>query len=480
MGINERNINLEITIDNRVIKSIIDYTEIKNCDQYCFSILKDGIRIEQTNWTNERTYNYELDESGIYQVYGYIRRNAHNYLKKSFPISFHNQNDIKKYSNFLTENPEGNILNNRLEYKKSEYPNQDFCLVSSKGNKNFNDKLTSFASEYKFNYFEMGKIQNWDNIVLADEVFTNENKKYIFSGVSMVNENYISGYDKALYIYSDQIYGNLGMFSLIEIIKDHGIRVSNDFFNFAPLFYFKNENINIISNRYHLLLLVMKALGFKGELDQDKVIVNITNDSVVMHQSISHDMDIIGCKQLKSSYDFVLNDRDWELVKNEYGNILNYQYGATDKEQNDLIEKICEDIIKQLKTLINDERFQNIIVDLSGGLDSRLIYAALTNINADKDKIKISARDVGGDLPIALQINNIYQYNYDDVPIEKEFIPLKMANMLNRSFFMGQYFSHSFINNKISQQAIRCVGAMGEAIYRKMFTRQLKSNEYSC
>ena len=58
------------------------------------------------------------------------------------------------------------------------------------------------------------------------------------------------------------------------------------------------------------------------------------------------------------------------------------------------------DIVDQIGTLIDNPHFKNIIVDLSGGVDSRIVYAALTNIENCRDKAYIYTKDVGGDLPV--------------------------------------------------------------------------------
>ena len=57
----------------------------------------------------------------------------------------------------------------------------------------------------------------------------------------------------------------------------------------------------------------------------------------------------------------------------------------------------------QIESLFNNKGIGKIIVDLSGGLDSRMIYAAFTNFKIASRQNYDKFKDVGNDLSIALK-----------------------------------------------------------------------------
>lgn len=472
----EIDFNVDIKLNRNCIEGKIICDEIKEGDLFLFYLIKDGHKIYQTEWNSSKNFNYELRESGIYYLYGYIKRNKVNYLKKSFSMAFYNTKDINNFKKFCNADVPITEINNKLTYKKSEYPNQDFGLISYKYNFDINKIiLRDFIAENNFQCLENSNSDHkYPFMVFADNIIDSNDKKYIFSGTTMINNKYVDGYKELDDKLVSKIYGNIGTFSLIEINNDY-IQISNDFFNFSPIFYYEDENISIVSNRYHLLLVLMNLIGIKGEIDVEKVILNISNDNFMMQQNISHKMDIKGCRQVYNSKDCIIKNGILYFCDNEYADILRRPYCINENQYNYLIKEGINDIITQLEVLVSDERFRNVIVDLSGGLDSRIVYSALTNMEHNKN-VKIFAKDQGGDLPIALQINNIYGYEYDDVPNDIKILSLKDADMIERSFFIGQYYSHNLLNAYTYSKAIRCVGAMGEAIYRTVYSRLINSS----
>lgn len=467
-------LSCSISLSNNILEGQIKGTDLDDTDMVVFYLIKNSKVIEKTQWSKESTIEYSLKESGVYRLEGFVRKaNGRICTTKSLTCSYYNVSDREEYYNFSNTLIAGNELNAKLEYRNSTYPNQDFCLISA--NQDLSQySFDKFASNVGLNYFEnVLNIDEWNTSVITQNVLQYQNCKYIFSGVTMINNSYIEGIEDLNEDILDKIHGNMGMFSYVEI-DNKSIRISNDFFNFAPIFYYKTESMCIVSNRYHLILLCIKFLGIHGTIDVDKAILNLSNDSLVMNQNLSHRMDIMEISQLQNCYDIIFSSK-WEFITNEYFSSLEKPYSVDESQQEELLSQGAKDIVDQIRTLIDNPHFKNIIVDLSGGVDSRIVYAALTNIENCRDKAYIYTKDVGGDLPIALRINNLYQYNWDNVKTEIEVVPLKEASIMDRSFFMGQYYSHALLSSGMCSDSVRCSGAVGEASYRTVFSRALHS-----
>lgn len=453
-------------------------------DKFCFYLLKDGKLEDKNNnqgYIKENEYKHKISDSGIYMLHGFLKRNDNIEIIFSLPKSFYTQDDKNEYRRFLEKDLNKTEINEKLSFYPIKYPNQDFLICSYKQNvKNILDELTKIKEKYNLGETnKLNKIGEWNNIIISRFLDKRGEESYCLSGVAMVEKKYINGYSEAAELPCNiyqKIRDSYGMYTMAEI-KNKKIRITNDFFNFQPLYYYMTNNIVLISNRYHLLLIALNQLDCHVEINYDKAILNLAfnESSVLMIQNYSHDMDVMGCKQLNNGYDLVLDKNGWKFEKNQFGIILEKGYGVTEELSQELIEKGSKEVLEQVSSLINDDRFDYIVSDLSGGLDTRIIYAAITNVKDAYNRIRINAEDVGNDLPVALRINGIYNYNFvDGIEKEVEYISIKEADVIARSNRLGTYYAHGIIPAYVHTNSIRLVGALGECSFRRGFSTSMQ------
>lgn len=480
----EKQISIKVLfeiVNNKAIGKIITDSKTEN-DKYAFYLVKDGILLKKTDFSDCTECCFDVSETGMYYIRGYLKRDNNIISRKSKVKGYFNTAFQKSFEKFLLQTKEKTSLNTPLEFCKTAYPNQDFILISYKDNSKVDLKqnnIYELANNINLLYDNsLPKIGEYKNTIISEYIDSFNESRYCFSGITIIDDKYIHGYkDLAKSQKYDELDNAFGLFSFIKI-ENNKIKIMNDFFNFQPIYYYMDEDTVIFSNRYHLLLESMNAIGIVGDFNLDKFIVNLSNYSILMHQTVSKELDIIGCRQLDNRFDAVLTEKGWQFEENEYGEILDKPYGVTNEEFNHLISEGCKEIVNQLEVLINDESSDNVIIDLSGGLDSRLVYSALTNIKNGKDRVKIRSIESGNDLPIALTINSIYRYDYDDISVLRKPISLCEADNMCRSIFLGTYYSYNNITSLNYHNGIRCIGACGETVYRPYNSMKVNSNKF--
>ncbi|WGV19203.1 hypothetical protein QIY50_17535 [Pseudomonas putida] len=140
-----------------------------------------------------------------------------------------------------------------------------------------------------------------------------------------------------------------------------------------------------------------------------------------------------------------------------------------------LLERARKEIILNLDLVAQNPKFEKIIVDVSGGMDSRLVFSAVTNLPEHRDRIVINSQDTRGapdELNVALAINSKYGYKYDET-IETIYMPPPKTLYENiSSYYLGTYYSFNYSNLKTERPGtIRITGFGGEIVARPYFAR---------
>lgn len=476
---------VSLIIENNSAKCSIDLDNYNGDEWFAFYLIKQGKGVvDKISWQKSNSYSFELKESGTYIANGFLKKKESRETLFSFPKEYITEEDMCKYNEFLNNEHNSAASKEKLNFVKAKYPNQDFVLFSYRwGGKNdgysterITEKITRLLGDTADVHTKKSDNNGWNVILIGHFIDSmRDGGKAVFSGITMIEDNYVFGYDDMMANGKyEKLENNIGMFSA-TIMKESNVRVFNDFFNFQSVFYFMDENLGIFSNRYHLLLKVLNSIDKKCELNTDLAILSLSNDSHVYINRISNKMDMFGCNQLNHRYTAVLTEEGWKFEENEYGKLLNEPYGFTSEYYNELLNRGSQEIIRQMDSLIKDEKLKNVVVDLSGGLDSRAVYAACTNIANDKakEKIRINSKNAGGDLYVALTINNLYNYLWDDTSENKITLSYDEADAIGRSFFMGTFYGHGLMTERTENESVNCTGAGGDGICRMLDCRGL-------
>lgn len=453
--------------------------EFRKTDRFYCYLLKDGKIIETSEWSNQTEFEWTVKESGIYCAQGYVLRNGRKNIRKSATVGYWTEESYKEYQEFMQQEETLDSENEPLPFYEAKEPYCDFAVLTSDVN-NIEQQLNlnSFG-----NRFQMLKhnIDTKQTIVITNGIVHEAGKKKIlFSGEGMIETQYVSGMEAAKLLkipgQAEQFFGAIGTFTMLELEPER-IRVSTDYFGFGRLFYLITERNSIISNRYHLLLKLMDQLEIVRELYIEKIKVLLSTVSIqFLQQNMTREMNIRGIKQLLPESCL---EREAGETWEEKSSPLRQDMLAVPIfhrcEYKKKLKQAANDILQNLKTILSNPEIENAVVDVTGGLDSRVVYAALTQLPEYREKLRTYTKDTPfcKDLEIALMLNSMYQFPWDALPELWEEQEEKQIRQQFRSIYIGTYYSYRRVRNfRKAKHQIRFTGGGGDFIARPYYSRK--------
>lgn len=320
----------------------------------------------------------------------------------------------------------------------------------------------------------VGRDHSGRDFILAGRAFHRHTRDLLIGSQDAINNG----------IQASDIRGDAGEFYLIEI-GDSSITVSADYFGVQSLFYYEHAETQIIASSYHLLLLILSRLGIDLEIDIEKSLDMLTEENVFGSGSA---IEMQYCHLNAIDQSFHLTDSGLtvktDAVKHSY---LFDELDEFDRDvYSDLIFQARDEIVENISMIFNYPGFDEVIVDLSGGLDSRVIYAACTVLPQEivRKKIRINTQfgpspnaKKGGDLEFAALVNSIYNYplwgGYSDTQSHYRDISNKRdgrlfdVNKISRLFGTHKNFNHVVpkYSDYYATNVTRLSGFIGE-VYR--------------
>lgn len=373
--------------------------------------------VVETKYMDSTKYQFSVNESGYYYVKCFVKYKETKYIKDSDTVLYINNEIRNEFENLINNKLETkNTVNESIDYFKVPRPHNDFCLISSKQQV---ENLNDFNKRCKNNGFETKKLStehwNTENILVYDasELQDGFNNNFIFSGYAWYNNNFVFGQSTIDQKTSpSMLYDCVGNFSLLNV-ESNQIKITTDYFGYSKVFYYKDNDLLIVSNRYHLLLVVLNYLNIRCELDEEIVLVTFASNVTLLRQTFTDNLTVKNTFMLNLCNEIVINEYGWEFIKRPINSVLNSSEEFDSEYYSSLLNEGKNDIINNIQAISNSKLFKDIFVDLSGGKDSRVNYAALTNIPNSKEIFTIwSYEHEPGDLEIAIGINNIFNFDY--------------------------------------------------------------------
>ena len=219
---------------------------------------------------------------------------------------------------------------------------------------------------------------------------------YIYAGKAF-SENYglvIGSNDIGrLGLNVNELKENCGEYHLVTL-DDDGIQVRGDWFGYQPLFHYNANWGGAVSTSYHLMLLVLKVIGEELRVDIPHAL-EILKEKWTFTSALSVELENCRCNR---TYEYFVISNAGITVRttSAYEDLhLDGPYSASIYEQ--CIHQAKEDILGHVKMVFEHPAFDSVVVDLSGGLDTRLVYAACSVLpdSLIRPKIRISTRGSG-------------------------------------------------------------------------------------
>jgi hypothetical protein len=244
---------------------------------YLYYYEKNGATKEilvKQNYIPKKYFSFKLKKSGYYFVKLFAEDVTGRVSVDSNTVLFINDDTIREFEetikgSCITEN----TITDAIDYQKFPTPSNDYCVIHSKSAIN-TTKLESWLSENTF------LIEKIDNKVLRNNYIISStkgvqlginsglnNSKYVYTGYAFANNKLYFGQQSMPENFDiSEVYYSTGAFNLVNI-TEHSIRFTNDYLGLSKYFYYIDNEISVICNKYHMLLLVLNKLGVKLKLD---------------------------------------------------------------------------------------------------------------------------------------------------------------------------------------------------------------------
>ena len=444
------------------LTAVVDHPGSKAADRCCFYLFHDGALVERTPWGEAVELERPVEESGVYMVQAYLKRGDFLASRKSVPVSYHTWAEREAFDRFLNEANEVDV-SAPLPFYAAKPPFCDVCLVTRADGRQGELKVLPQVARLRGKAGQTSIYSNGRPMALSD------GSSLLLSGSVVI--------DNKLRVGMKELPRELTRAALEEqtgqytcaVWRGEALRLSTDFFSFKHWYYYQDESGFVASNSYHLMLLALRELGIPLSLDTQKACVTLAGNVHTLSQNFTRYMDVAGVFQLAPEQRLALHDGAWSVERSQLGEVFSHTAPYHEEDYQALLDQAAGELVDNCRRILSDSHYEDVSVDLTGGLDSRIVYSAMTNLPESAGRIKISTRDTPGsqDLPIALSINQLYAYPYDDFPTESYTLSPKAMDEMHRSFYLGVFYSYAPISSaRPENKRVSVTGGLGDAITR--------------
>lgn len=370
-------------------------------------------------------------------------------------------------------------MQKKLELYPLRPPFQDFALVITNTKANKKKILEKLPKNFCCAQSSLSSKKAY--IFSSNELVEKNNLKIAFSGFCKYNDDILIG-SKEIHNADkpEELAEAIGNFAFL-VKKENDFIIGKDYFSTNNIYYYNTPELTVVSNEYHFLLMVLAEFKVDLKIDDDVAIANLCFcKSQLFEQHLSTKMEVKGVKQLPIENYILIKDGKFELRDTSLSDLLNKEFDIKDYES--LLRQAAKEITDNIELVYNSKKFKNVLVDVTGGTDSRVVFAGVTNIDDKENKTQIHTADDKrtNDIKIAIPLNNLYKYKYDDFPESMNFEEAENGQKILRSLNMGTYYCITFFRGRRDADSIvRLTGNGGEALLRPYYTRYLLHDEIS-
>lgn len=435
----------------------------------------------------------EEDFSSLADVSFSPFKTGHYYLKVILKDAFQSFDTLSIF--FITDKDRANVKSeisnaksdaDELPYFSALSPQNDF-LVTVSSDKEISSNVELLLKKHPFNSLHREEL-SFGNIkaeVFFREPFKKNNldESFLFSGYCWLEDRFVYGQSQIKKPDVSLFHNTpLGMYTLLHSTTKKAV-VKSDYYSFCKLFYFEGGGIKVVANNYHLLVLFLKNSGVKLEVDFSVIYSQFCSNVTLFLQSFNNKMPIKGTYMLDTWEEVCIDSSGLNIERKDIYHSFSaphvsapHDFEEGKARYDKLVSEAAKEIEKNISLVASSEFYKNISVDLSGGRDSRVNYAALTRLtNREKFTVKSNIHEPD-DLQVAISVNNFYKVPYDCDGEEIEYPGMRGLVLKKRSFNMGYrylwYIPQAL--NKKPDDKIRISGESFEAFSTRYYSNVLK------
>ncbi len=381
---------------------------------YTFVLFLDGKKVHEKRWHKENIYDFMTYGNGIYFCQVEIR-----HITKSGTNEFRRTKTVELWGDLYKK-----ILDDKLNsiiprcydinFVPRKTPYDDFCFVSSTGEIDELDKSLHKIHNIGGTGFDLfttvTPIKYKENYIIMSGCCVTDKGKFIYGQKDIQKYN----------VENKELVDAVGSYSCAII--NNIIYIYNDYHGSCKLYYFYDENRKniVVSNRIHLVYIALSKLDISVGINVEKLLAvlsckyhditanNFINEGMINNLFFTCTGEGI-C--LKKDEIRIIHTNVYDILSDNKKDFFYF----TKKDYVSLIRKGKQEILRNIQAISKSEDFDNIVVDVSGGMDSRVVFCGLTNINTKKNiMLRINKSQFEKDHVVALTISDFYDYNFYD------------------------------------------------------------------
>ncbi len=360
-----------------------------------------------------------------------------------------------------------------IPYEKLTYPKQDILVVTDFSGDiyEFERKLSDLSKRINLKITKLNK----KCIVLSNDILCNGDRIIAFSGIGRTKSRLVYGQREIENVnMSNQLSEQIGNFCMIHG-DENQIICETDYFGTEKLYYFFENGVTLISNRVHIIISAMKQLGINRNPNMNKIYTYLSHSSMV-RQNFCQPMSVKGLIALRSDsrikIEFEKNKLNVEKTKLYYE--LSCELPFDEKEYNILVKQAAEEIKDNIRIVLEHPEFETYVVDVTGGLDSRVVYCAISNFPEYRDKFVAHTvkTSVLNDFYCALKLISKYRIPFEKMKFKNEVITYEDEQLRAISIGMGATAEHTKLSQMLPYYKT-CIlpGAYGDYLGKPLYMR---------
>lgn len=479
------------SVDGDVLSGVVVDPSVELTDaSFAFYLIKDGEVVWRSRYSSSDRIFCRLEHAGTYELKAFVKNDDFKNSYKSAPVdyvetpkrsTFGAQFSSKGFDEFIAEDV--NRLPS-LPFAPLEYPHQDFVILSTIHGEvaDIRNTLQTGFAEGTLHYSGWAT-SNGDVLHVASrqKVSQRQDESYLFSGMTRTRERFIFGMDDLAETPLEDVVDQVGDSVLVHF-NDHGVRVSSDYFGIGQVYYYSKDGVICVANRYQLLLLVLKSMDIELKINSRKAVGNLSALSQPFMQNFTREMEVNDCFSLTVGEVLEISDGCLHITKSDITAVLESDQSLSEDDYSALVQDSKEEIIDNLKVVLKHPRFKAVRVDVTGGMDARMVFAALSQLPEYRNKVHIHTADMQGspeDLQISLALTELYDFKYDEISRTSRAVGLWDTFLGLLSLDLGTYYGRKPVSavSKLDD-TIRVNGFYGEICARPYYARSLFDKNY--
>lgn len=389
-------------VDNGEIVVSYENEDAGKSNEYSFMISRYGKYLTTIKQQNS-TMKYKPAEDGVYK----IEVSSDKYIG-TVCVSFFRKNTDEMYNNFLNADIETD--HEPTKFFPYKYPFNNFCVIV---NANISD--LKFAKQHDLKILN-AEIEGTEVKIVTSSEFTDVTSgRLILSGSLNIGDRFVYGQEDIekqdkIESYIDKVGG----YSCI-LWQNGKLTCATDYFGLDSLYYCQDGDKFFISNRYHMLLKILKEVGVKLNISEEYarnslfVLNNFLND-----YPFNYECFIENIKVLPIGNKFEITSAGVAIKDTEITKIFNAPI-ISDEEYKELLFKAKEEILNNMRVVLDSKHFERLSMDLTGGMDSRVAFAAAASVEGANERIDIFSGFANNnpEFLIAASLSDAFGFNYE-------------------------------------------------------------------